>query len=84
VVLAGSMGYTLGRRGPVIDRGGSVDRVLAEAGFRVIAFPVDIDLPLERKWLDDWLPDAKALVRTDTAVRELIGLAYHRALYRLP
>lgn len=189
VVLAGSMGYTLGRRGPVIDWGGSVDRVLAgielaragraaqivfssgvnapygqptegerardwalqfgvaadrivlspraentaeearlirrmlaeassesalpesaspegasprillvtsayhmprasliftEAGFRVIAFPVDIDLPIERKWFDDWLPDAKALVRTDTAVRELIGLAYYRALFWLP
>lgn len=58
--------------------------IFTEAGFRVIAFPVDIDLPIKRKWFDDWLPDAKALVRTDTAVRELIGLAYYRALYWLP
>jgi uncharacterized SAM-binding protein YcdF (DUF218 family) len=56
--------------------------IFAEAGFRVIAFPVDIDLPVERKWFDDWLPDPKALVRTDTAVRELIGLAYYRLVFR--
>lgn len=51
--------------------------IFSEAGCAVTAYPVDINLPVRRRWFDDWLPEPYALVRTDTALRELIGQAYY-------
>jgi uncharacterized SAM-binding protein YcdF (DUF218 family) len=55
--------------------------IFAEAGFEVTPYPVDIDIPLMRRWHDAWLPDARALLKTDTAVRELLGQAYYRVMF---
>lgn len=55
--------------------------IFTAAGFAVTPFPVDIDIPLTRRWYDAWLPDARALLKTDTAVRELLGQAYYRVMF---
>jgi uncharacterized SAM-binding protein YcdF (DUF218 family) len=55
--------------------------IFAAAGFAVTPFPVDIDIPLSRRWHDAWLPDARALLKTDTAIREGLGQAYYKIVY---
>lgn len=57
--------------------------IFSEAGFVVTPFPVDIDIPLARRWHDAWLPDARALLKTDTAIREGLGQAYYKIVYLL-
>ena len=54
--------------------------IFRAAGFDVTPYPVDIDIPLSRRWHDAWLPDARALLKTDTAVRELLGQGYYRLI----
>ena len=55
--------------------------IFGEAGFEVTPFPVDIDIPLARRWNEAWLPDARALLKTDTAIREGLGHAYYKVVY---
>ena len=55
--------------------------IFTEAGFEVTPYPVDIDIPLSRRWHDAWLPDARGLLKTDTAVRELLGQGYYRLMF---
>ncbi len=50
-----------------------------KAGFRsVILFPVDLRVGQRDTTLMDFLPDADALLNTDRAIREAIGIAYYR------
>ena len=57
--------------------------IFERAGFDVTPFPVDIDISRQRHWHELWLPEARALLKTDTAVRELLGQAYYRVLFLL-
>ena len=57
--------------------------IFSEAGFVVTPFPVDIDIPLSRRWNEAWLPEARALAKTDTAIREGLGQAYYKIVYLL-
>ena len=54
--------------------------IFRAAGFDVTPYPVDIDMPQARRWHDRWLPDARALLKTDTAIRELLGQGYYRLI----
>jgi uncharacterized SAM-binding protein YcdF (DUF218 family) len=47
-------------------------------GFEVIAHPVDFRAPVRQLAVMDWLPDPKALVKTDLVIREALGRAYYR------
>lgn len=50
-----------------------------EAGFRsIIPYPVDFRVRQRDMTLMDFLPDADALLSTDRAIREAIGIAYYR------
>ncbi|MGQ3684434.1 MAG: YdcF family protein [Candidatus Loosdrechtia sp.] len=55
-------------------------RLLFErAGFEVAPFPVDFQVAAERKvGLFNFLPGAKSLTRTETALRELYGMLFYR------
>jgi uncharacterized SAM-binding protein YcdF (DUF218 family) len=47
-------------------------------GFEVLPYPVDFRAPVRRAVLEDWLPDPKALVKTDLVIREALGRGYYR------
>jgi uncharacterized SAM-binding protein YcdF (DUF218 family) len=47
-------------------------------GFEVLPYPVDFRAPVRRTALMDWLPDPKALEKTDLVIREALGRAYCR------
>ncbi len=47
-------------------------------GIRVIPYPVDFKVSIDKITLMDFLPNANALVLTDTAVREFIGRVYYK------
>ena len=47
-------------------------------GFEVLPYPVDFRAPVRRTALMDWLPDPKALEKTDLVIREALGRAYYR------
>ncbi len=47
-------------------------------GFEVLPYPVDFRAPVRRIALMDWLPDPKALEKTDLVIREALGRAYYR------
>jgi len=54
--------------------------IFEDVGFEVVPFRVDLGISVgtNATFADRWLlPDARALVMTDTAVRELIGQAYY-------
>ena len=52
-------------------------RMFEQAGFAVTPYPVDFRVPVRGITLMDFLPDAYALLRTDIAVRELLGRGYY-------
>jgi uncharacterized SAM-binding protein YcdF (DUF218 family) len=47
-------------------------------GFEVLPYPVDFRAPVRRMPLMDWLPDPKALEKTDLVIREALGRGYYR------
>jgi uncharacterized SAM-binding protein YcdF (DUF218 family) len=47
-------------------------------GFEVLPYPVDFRAPVRRTALMDWLPDPKALEKTDLVIREALGRGYYR------
>ena len=52
--------------------------LFASTGLKVTAFPVDYQTKFGEKYrVEDFLPDAEALGRSQRAVRELIGLVYY-------
>lgn len=59
-------------------------RALFEAeGLQVEPFPVDFGISVRARTPMDWLPDARALGRSDLAVRELLGQFYYAVRHRL-
>lgn len=52
-------------------------RLFEQAGFVVTPYPVDFRVEVREITLMDYLPDARALLRTDIAVRELLGRGYY-------
>jgi uncharacterized SAM-binding protein YcdF (DUF218 family) len=52
---------------------------LRKAGFEVIAVPADFDSDWgEGYFLEKWLPNAKNLVDSDTALYEWLGIVMYR------
>jgi len=47
-------------------------------GFEVLPYPVDFRAPVRRMPLMNWLPDPKALEKTDLVIREALGRGYYR------
>jgi uncharacterized SAM-binding protein YcdF (DUF218 family) len=47
-------------------------------GFNVIAYPVDFRVPVQRLAVRDWIPDPKALEKSDLVIREALGRGYYR------
>ncbi len=58
-------------------------KLFEQAGFTVTPYPVDFRVDVRRTTPMDYLPDAKALLRTDIAAREWLGRGYYafRALF---
>lgn len=58
-------------------------RLFEQAGFVVTPYPVDFRVEVRGTTPMDYLPDARALLRTDIAVRELLGRCYYalRAIF---
>lgn len=55
-------------------------RLFEQAGFVVTPYPVDFRVEVGAITPMDYLPDAKTLLRTDIAVRELLGRGYYALL----
>jgi uncharacterized SAM-binding protein YcdF (DUF218 family) len=47
-------------------------------GFEVLPYPVDFRAPVRRMPLMNWLPDPKALEKTDLVIREALGRGNYR------
>lgn len=52
-------------------------RLFEQIGFVVTPYPVDFRVQVRETTLMDFLPDAGAFLRTDIAVRELLGRGYY-------
>ena len=52
-------------------------RLFEQVGFVVTPYPVDFRVEVRKTTLMDYFPDARALLRTDIAVRELLGRGYY-------
>ena len=52
--------------------------VFEREGFKVTAYPVDFKVNVEKTTIMDLLPDGRALLLSDLAIREIVGRLYYK------